>query len=140
MPNDELNHFMQEYPTRIISDGSPSPTLMEQLRFAALLMKELPSMPVGPALVYRLEQQLPQSATIGGGLVVGRNEKADLAVHVPEMSSRHFEVSGEGTLSDLGSSNGTYVNQSRVEGTQPLTSGDVIEAGGQLFLFVDLEG
>lgn len=69
--------------------------------------------------------------------VVGR-ETADIIIDDPTISSRHFAVerseTGEFTLQDLGSSNGTALNGSEVQ-RAPLTSGDRIQAGKSSFVF-----
>ncbi|MGC3991502.1 MAG: FHA domain-containing protein [Chthoniobacteraceae bacterium] len=72
----------------------------------------------------------------GGMLVVGRSETADVAV--PEdtfLSHRHFAVvpTDDGVLlRDLGSTNGTWVNDRRVS-EHRLSSRDRIRAGHSYF-------
>ena len=67
-----------------------------------------------------------------GATIFGRDESAKVAVEFDAMMSRrHFEIGcadGEWTVTDLKSSNGTYVNQVRVQ-QQALQDGDVISAG-----------
>lgn len=69
--------------------------------------------------------------------VFGRGEDADIRVPVPNVSRRHCEltVSGDGSveIKDLGSSNGTYVNQERVT-SRPIGPGDLISFGGLVFV------
>lgn len=53
-------------------------------------------------------------------------------------SRRHAEIrpsNGSWVLTDLGSSNGTYLNGSRIEGTSLLRHGDQIRVGGTLLVF-----
>lgn len=68
--------------------------------------------------------------------VVGRGE-GDLALpDDPFLSGRHFSlrVGPDGcTLTDLGSTNGTYV---RIRGEVELQPGDQIRIGGQVFRFM----
>jgi len=72
----------------------------------------------------------------GGPLVVGRSEAADVAV--PEdtyLSHRHFALvptTNGVLLRDLGSTNGTWVNDRRVSEHQ-LSSRDRIRAGHSFF-------
>jgi pSer/pThr/pTyr-binding forkhead associated (FHA) protein/tRNA A-37 threonylcarbamoyl transferase component Bud32 len=51
----------------------------------------------------------------------------------PELSRRHARVArdagGRLTIEDLGSANGTFVNDTRVEGTQVLNVGDTVRVG-----------
>ncbi|MHB8827857.1 MAG: FHA domain-containing protein, partial [Acidimicrobiales bacterium] len=52
------------------------------------------------------------------------------------LSSRHARLAtddGELTLEDLGSTNGSYVNQELVRGRVQLRRGDVVQLGGLLF-------
>lgn len=72
--------------------------------------------------------------------IVGR-EKADVTIDDPTMSIRHFEIEqreGRYFLRDLGSTNGTRVNGSRVEAAE-LHPGDRIQAGLTCFVFRTLE-
>ena len=74
-------------------------------------------------------------------LVVGRNVQ-DCLMERARISRQHFKIhynGGDCELEDCGSSNGTFVNGSRVDGHLPIKDGDVIDAGGVLFL-VNLPG
>lgn len=76
----------------------------------------------------------------GRALVLGRDPAADLTIPSERVSRRHcrFEVTGEGgvVLEDLGSQNGTLVNQVRIEGRKVLVGGEYVQAGDCLFHFV----
>ena len=127
--------------TRFISAGALTPSRMEQLRYASLLLSRLGETPEIPCLVV---ESLPGTVVgfqFADGCVVGRNDQADQIFDFEELSARHFalRVYGEGDveIEDLNSSNGTFVNQTRIEGRHPLTSGDVIEAGGHLFVYLN---
>src|SRR6185436_16006078 len=71
----------------------------------------------------------------GSTLVVGRAPTSDIPVIDPTISRRHAEVdctdSGV-TVRDLGSSNGTFVNGTRVD-SSPVNSGDVVTFGKVAF-------
>jgi pSer/pThr/pTyr-binding forkhead associated (FHA) protein len=76
-----------------------------------------------------------------GRYVLGRDTRCALRVPDGQVSRQHceFEVRDDGvSVRDLGSSNGTYVNTSRVERAQ-LRAGDLI-AIGPLVLVVRLDG
>ncbi|HEY2541882.1 MAG TPA: FHA domain-containing protein [Gaiellaceae bacterium] len=66
-------------------------------------------------------------------LTVGRGSQNDVAIDGDEFaSSRHvrFEPRRDGVwVSDLGSTNGTYVNGIRIDGARRLTPGDVVRVG-----------
>ncbi len=72
-------------------------------------------------------QQFPVSSEC----VLGR-QGADIIVEDPGVSRRHAAVcqtSGELEVRDLQSSNGTWVNGDRVEGSRRVVPGDVIKVG-----------
>src|SRR5918997_24318 len=67
--------------------------------------------------------------------VIGR-EGTDIVLADPEVSRRHAAIRahGEGiAIEDLGSTNGTYVNDQRVQGTQPLSDGDTVRLGNTVW-------
>ena len=69
---------------------------------------------------------------------IGRGPDVDLEIDDEEMSSAHASISFEaGTfhLTDLGSTNGTLVNDSKVV-TQELSHGDRIRVGGHVLQLV----
>src|SRR6185312_16211068 len=67
----------------------------------------------------------------GASLVVGRALASDIPVFDPTISRRHAEVLCDETgveVRDLGSSNGTFVNGTKVEQAR-LTPGDLVSFG-----------
>ena len=91
--------------------------------------------------LYRLVSQAgDQSFELAEGrtLVVGRGVTSDLAIYDPTISRRHAElvVAADGVqVRDLGSSNGTCINGSRVEAGR-LTPDDSITFGKVVFRLV----
>ena len=70
---------------------------------------------------------------VDDGDTLGRTERADLVLADPTVSSEHARVSRVGrawVVVDLGSTNGTAVNATRVTGSLPLAEGDVLALGG----------
>ncbi len=68
--------------------------------------------------------------------LIGRHDECHIRVPIAGMSRKHCELVIDGgsiVINDLGSSNGTYVNQERVDGSQPLCAGDLISFGGMVF-------
>ncbi|EQD54643.1 Forkhead-associated domain protein [mine drainage metagenome] len=68
--------------------------------------------------------------------VIGRSPDCDVSLGDTYLSSRHARVAldeGELTLEDLGSTNGTYVNEQMITGRVHLERGDVVQVGGVLF-------
>ena len=69
-------------------------------------------------------------------VTIGRSSDCDLSLQDTYLSSRHARVandSGDLSIEDLGSTNGTYVNQELVEGRVHLERGDIVQVGGVLF-------
>ncbi|MFF5218232.1 FHA domain-containing protein [Micromonospora sp. NPDC000442] len=72
--------------------------------------------------------------------VIGRDPAVDIVVHDPHLSRRHVEIwrASEGTaLVDLGSTNGTWVNDRRATEVIHLSDGDVIRIGSTELRFFD---
>jgi len=69
-----------------------------------------------------------------GEVVLGRERgSADLVLDDPGVSRRHAAIRSEGgriTVTDLGSSNGTYANGERITGAVELADGDEVQVGG----------
>jgi serine phosphatase RsbU (regulator of sigma subunit) len=75
---------------------------------------------------------------VGQSVLIGRSPQADLRVPDRGVSSRHalVRVTDAGTfVIDLGSQNGTYVNQRRVETPVRLQNGDVLRLGDAVIEF-----
>jgi pSer/pThr/pTyr-binding forkhead associated (FHA) protein len=72
-----------------------------------------------------------------GETLVGRGGRSALFIDVPSVSREHAIVrrSAEHVeITDLGSSNGTFVNGERLTGTRTLKSGDEVRLGGAALL------
>lgn len=66
-----------------------------------------------------------------GRYVIGRSAQATLRIPLPSVSRQHCEIVCDGesvTIKDLGSSNGTYCNDEKVD-EGPLRAGDVLGVG-----------
>ncbi|MFP5331639.1 MAG: FHA domain-containing protein [Acidimicrobiia bacterium] len=65
-------------------------------------------------------------------VVVGRSDQADIVIADPYASDFHLRMTakdGRIVLSDLGSTNGTYVNGRRVTAPTDLGRGDAVQVG-----------
>ena len=73
---------------------------------------------------------------IEAGRTIGR-EGTDVVLPDPEVSRRHAVMrvleGGEAAIEDLGSTNGTYVNDERTEGTTLVDVGDIVRFGNTLW-------
>ncbi|HTU79449.1 MAG TPA: FHA domain-containing protein [Solirubrobacteraceae bacterium] len=81
-----------------------------------------------PGMIYDLD----------GDLVLGRGEHAEIRLEDPFASSRHARVYEQGNsvvIEDLGSTNGTYLNEELLETARPLHPGDRLRIGDSEFTF-----
>lgn len=77
---------------------------------------------------------------IGEGAVMGRGDQAEIRLEDPFASSRHTQLTRQGgivVVEDLGSTNGTYLNEELLAGPQPLHAGDRVRIGDSEFTYVD---
>jgi hypothetical protein len=77
---------------------------------------------------------------VGEGAVLGRGDQAEIRLEDPFASSRHARLVHQGgivVLEDLGSTNGTYLNEELLSGPQPLHPGDRVRIGDSEFTFED---
>jgi hypothetical protein len=75
---------------------------------------------------------------LAGGATLGRGD-VDIHLEDPFASSRHARITPEGhvlVLEDLGSTNGTYLNEEPLSGPQPLYDGDRIRIGDSEFTYL----
>ena len=75
---------------------------------------------------------------LDGDLVLGRGDEAEIRLEDPFASSRHalvYEQAGSVVIEDLGSTNGTYLNEELLETPRPLHSGDRVRIGDSEFEF-----
>jgi hypothetical protein len=75
---------------------------------------------------------LTEGATLGRGDV-------EIRLEDPFASTRHAQISREGPLlviEDLGSTNGTYLNEEPLSGPKPLHDGDRIRIGDSEFSYL----
>ena len=75
--------------------------------------------------------ELPSTA-----ITVGRKEGADILIQDPATSGRHCRLSvivGQLVVEDLGSSNGTFVDEESVEEPQVVAVGSMVQVGNSLF-------
>src|SRR5262245_39278258 len=78
-----------------------------------------------------------------GENVLGREGEGIILVKSSTVSRRHAQIVVDATgvmVEDLGSKNGTFVNDQRVSGPTPITDGDQIRVGSLLFTFRQSQG
>lgn len=81
-----------------------------------------------PGMIYDLD----------GDVVLGRGDQAAIRLEDPYASARHahiFEQGGILAVEDLGSTNGTYLNEELLESPRPLHPGDRLRIGDSELTF-----
>lgn len=81
-----------------------------------------------PGMIYDLD----------GEVVLGRGDSAEIRLEDPFASSRHARIYEQGrilVIEDLGSTNGTYLNEELLDGPRPLHPGDRVRIGDSEFSF-----
>jgi hypothetical protein len=81
-----------------------------------------------PGMIYDLD----------GDLVLGRGDRAEIRLEDPFASSSHARVYEQGNIvviEDLGSTNGTYLNEELLQTARPLHPGDRVRIGDSEFEF-----
>ena len=76
--------------------------------------------------------------SLSDGAVLGRGDQADIQLQDTFASTQHARLAPHGdvmVLEDLGSTNGTYLNEEPLRGPQPLHPGDRIRIGDSSFTF-----
>lgn len=120
----------------------------DRIRRFSKLYDAVADKPEGPALLFRDPVTMSvRSHRLGEKVVVGRlskNERqstgSDLVVEDARMSREHFKITltdGFYVLDDLGSLNGTFVNddQQPIRESVTLIAGTMIRAGDVIFVF-----
>jgi diguanylate cyclase (GGDEF)-like protein len=72
-------------------------------------------------------------------ITIGRDAKCSIVVDLDNVSRKHARVAAreaKAYVCDLGSTNGTYLNDQEVLNETPLRSGDLIKVGGAIFKFL----
>ncbi len=105
--------------------------------FAGTAIEEagLPRAQAGTCALQWGTRQVPLSP---GENVIGRAADAVISVASPKVSRRHARIlvaGGRATLEDLGSRNGTYLGERRIEAPTELKHGDLIRIGPVLLMF-----
>src|SRR5437764_1033218 len=71
--------------------------------------------------------------------IIGRSSKADIQIDQESISRNHAKVTATQqhvTIKDMGSTNGTYVNDEQIGGEYQLRNGDLVKIGRTIFKFI----
>jgi len=89
--------------------------------------------PPPPAHLLRLDDDPPRAFPLVSSNLLGRAADNAISLDDPLISAHHARISyagGQWLVEDLGSRNGTLVNELRVESPIALAPGDVLKLGG----------
>jgi pSer/pThr/pTyr-binding forkhead associated (FHA) protein len=149
---------VSSYHARIIWEGKPGEALIEDLGssngtalgspdrkitrsvLSATDTIYLGTHPVPAAEVLaRIDRSgVPTLTFQGSSMVIGRDPDCDRVLDSPVVSGHHARVARSASrivIEDLGSSNGTFVNGQRVNGTLAVKDGDLISLGSYTIVF-----
>jgi diguanylate cyclase (GGDEF)-like protein len=121
--------------------GTTERTLRLQSDPAARLRTEFAAAPPPAAcLVLIYGGELGRRYEIEGPLTIGRDPGSNaIVLESPDVSRQHALVTPRErgwAICDLGSTNGTQVNDAPACGEQPLASGDLVRIGGSIFKYI----
>jgi len=83
-------------------------------------------------LMVSSDGQKPRSVRLDGSTTIGRSVECELRLddtYVSQQHARIFDRSGNWYVEDLGSTNGTFVNEQKLVAPAMLTPGDKIRVG-----------
>jgi pSer/pThr/pTyr-binding forkhead associated (FHA) protein len=93
-----------------------------------------------PVLVFLTGEQSGCCVVLDQAVMTGgRQGDNEIAIADSGLSRRHFQIFREGKafyVRDIGSTNGTFLNQHRLEGEMVLVNDDIITAGHSALRFV----
>ena len=119
-------------------DAPPDQTGMHSASHAGVLTGDDE---VSPRLVAESVPGLQRGSRydVAEGAVLGRGD-VEIQLEDPFASSRHARLTRQGAIlviEDLGSTNGTYLNDELLRGPRPLHAGDRIRIGDSTFTYAD---
>ena len=122
-----------------IGDDASTPRFIRTVHGFGYAFRELapPEVPGRPAshggdVSFRLKWVNGRLTLEAGEHLIGRDPDAEIFLNSAGVSRRHARIriaAGRATIDDLGSKNGTFVGDERVEGSRSLADGDVIGVG-----------
>jgi DNA-binding winged helix-turn-helix (wHTH) protein len=128
-----------------IGDDPSNPRFIRTVhRFGYAFRGTVPRGEVGPSasrvseVSFRLKWMNSRVTLEEGEHVIGRDPDAEIFLNSGGVSRHHARIrisAGRATIEDLGSKNGTFVGDQRVEGLRSLGDGDIISVGAVKLTF-----
>ncbi len=127
----EIGSYRFRYRNRVPTTGAaPAQAMPLQV---AMPISQPPTAKLQAPTALVLEDPMGGRHSLNGTVVVGRDPSADIALTWEStISRRHAEICSDATgllVKDLGSSNGTFVNNVSISTTSPLKEGDELRLG-----------
>ena len=134
----EFESLLRNTSTGSVPDNAE---LVARLGTVSRMINEAQGDATGRRLLLRLGEFVVPIVLKPGGVVLGRESPANLVIPLAKLSRKHFEVledeHGNMAIRDLDSTNGTRVNGKLLKEPHSLLNGDLIEAGGLDFAYID---
>ncbi len=138
-----LANLVNELRTAFGDDAHHSRIIRTVQRFGYSFQAETTSLPASaahgkPGVAYRLVWGEREIALAEGENLIGRDENASIWVDDVSISRHHARIvidGGGARLEDLGSKNGTYVSERRIEAVVELSDGDAVRLGSVNLVF-----
>jgi pSer/pThr/pTyr-binding forkhead associated (FHA) protein len=95
---------------------------------------------VDPTLVLLFNGMEVSRHPVKDGLIIGRSKQSDVVISLLGLSRKHARLTVAGgavSVEDLGSQNGTWVNNERIEGARTLKHGDLLNFYDYAVLFLE---
>lgn len=136
-------NLVSELRTAFDDDARQSHVIRTVQRFGYAFQAQAENVPISAARATaaaecRLVWGEREIALGDGENMIGRDPAADVHLDDVSVSRYHSRIVIDGSaarLEDLGSKNGTYLRESRVEGAVPLRDGDAIRLGSVAVVF-----
>jgi DNA-binding winged helix-turn-helix (wHTH) protein len=121
-----------------IGDDSSNPRFIRTIRRFGYAFRESPddaatsALPVRSGISFRIKWVAGSVTLDAGEHVLGRDPDVEIYLDSPGVSRRHALITiaaDRATIADLGSKNGTFVGDDRVDGSRLLGDGDIIAVG-----------
>jgi DNA-binding winged helix-turn-helix (wHTH) protein len=121
-----------------IGEDSSNPRFIRTVRRFGYAFREAPddaatnALPARSGISFRIKWVAGSVTLDAGEHVLGRDPDVEIYLDSPGVSRRHALITiaaGRATIADLGSKNGTFVGDDRVDGSRLLDDGDIIAVG-----------
>ena len=128
MSDEENEKLQQESDKTSVADSDTLKLRLQEAKSASPVLVVISGKPLGKSFFLSKDS-----------MTLGRDLTADISIGENSISRKHTEFAriAEGiACQDLGSTNGTFVNDVKTEGQQLLNDGDLIRCGNTIFKFL----